>query len=407
MFQIRKITLSFYHGAQRNKRLCYGLIIFLFIGRFFYLNYINIDSGELCSGRPGVQLGCDSYRYLGGADNILQHQPLVDKQNDYPGYVFLIAGIKYAGLSLYFLVAIQLLLAIIAAIALYHLVKHITGNIASGLIAAGFYLINPFIAQWHAYVFTESLYSSMLVILAWSVNMAIIKCNLKYYLLYLLVGVVTASIRPNGWIAVPVSFILLIIYSKINLKVKLGGAVIVLIIFFFGFMNLAVFKNAFKSDEISKTLIKGEIIWGYHELHLNMHQGNYSENMSLTECVSYVVIHPLLFMKLAALRVGCELLPIYRPWLSIAFILRFLLWMLPAYILAVAGSISYRRVKASAIILVLFLTHIFIIAVSFSDREFRFLVYLLPLIYVMAGCGFYSIWRAWLKHSLMQFPKEK
>jgi hypothetical protein len=385
---------------RANVRLIYFLVIFLALSRFFYLNYINWTSGELCTGQGGIQYGYDSFRYLDGADKLINHQDFILGEDKYTGYIFLIAFVKSVGLDLSFVLIIQLMFALLAALALYDIAKSVTQRKIMGLIAAGFYLINPFIAQWHLFIHTESFYSSMLTISAWSIYKAIQKNNLKFYIISLIIVFYTALIRPNGWILVPVFFVFAILIQKINFKIKVIAVISVITIFLLMVVYMPIFKNDINGVKTGDLFLKGEIIWGFTDLRLKMPSDNNSETSYQKFGAGYVLKHPLAVTKLMMMRVTAELLPVFRPKNSTKFIIRFLLWMLPAYILSILGAIFLRKNINILLILSIIISHLLIIAVTYSEQEFRFLIYILPLIYLMATFGIFALWKYFSKFYL-------
>ncbi len=392
-----KVT-GFSFISNVNRRTIYFLLIILALSRFFYLNYINWTNGELCTGKGGIQYGYDAYRYLDGAERVINHQKFIEDESKYTGYIFLIAFVKTAGMDLSFVLIMQLIFALLASLALYDIGKSITKSKAAGLLAAGFYLINPFITQWHLFIHTESFYSSMLTISTWTIYKAVIKNNLKFYIISLIIISYTALIRPNGLIIFPIFFCFAIIAQKINLKIKIISVASIIITFFLILIYVPVFSNNVKVLETHDLLLKGEIIWGHKESQLDMPKETASENNYSKLGFMYILKHPITVTKLAIHRVAAELLPIYRPWNSTKFIIRFLLWMLPAYILSLIGAVFLRRNIGISIIMSIIISHLFIIACTYSDQEFRFLMYILPLIYLMGVFGLYEVYKKILKY---------
>ena len=379
---------------RTRKRTIYFVIILLSLCRFFYLNYINWTSGELCTGKGGIQYGYDAFRYLDGAERIINGQKFIEKESNYIGYILVIALVKKSGFDLSFVLIIQLLLALLAALALFDMTRSITGSKMMGLLAAGFYLINPFITQWHLFIHTESFYSSMLAISTWSIYKAVNKNNFKFYITSLIIICYTALVRPNGWCLIPIFFCAAILIHKINFKIKLISIASVFTIFVLIIIFVFSLNNKLKNENAANLLMKGEIIWGHKESRLNMP----ANNDSVSE-YKYILKHPVAVAKLGITRIATELLPIHRPWNSLNFIFRFLLWMLPAYLLSLIGMVFLRKNIGVIIIMTVIILHFCIIAFTFSDQEFRFLIYVLPLIYLMGIFGLNEILKSFIKYN--------
>jgi 4-amino-4-deoxy-L-arabinose transferase-like glycosyltransferase len=388
---MQNIAFNCYKWILSNKNLFYILIILLVLTRFFYLNYLNWNYGTLCTGYGGIQYGCDANRYIEGAENLIHNKGILGYRKAYLGYMVIIAFGQICGFGLEFTLVIQIIATLLSSIALYDLAKSITNSKAAGIIGAGFYLVNPFIVTWVLFIHTESLYASLLILSAWAINKAIQKQNINYYFLLLLIVFITTTIRPNGWVVIPLSFIFLIQYSKINGRLKFFTWVSILIIFIAIMNNSPWFSKKSDLEKVSQLIVSGKIICDPETYHLSMPEETFSHKNDLSESLIYIVKHPIAFGKLAILRIGSELLPIYRPWLTVEFILRFLLWMLPAYIFTIIGSIFFRKQLGLKIVLAIIFAHLLIIALTFSEREFRFLIHFLPLFHLVAGCGLYII----------------
>lgn len=383
-----------------RRRAIFIILIFLAVSRFFYLNYINWKSGELCTGTGGIQYGMDSSRYLDGSERIINHQELIEDEDKYTGYLLLITLVRTTGFGLSFLLIFQLIIALLAALALYDFGKSVTQSNAVGILAAGCYLINPFITQWHLFIHTESFYSSMLIISAWSLYKAVVSKNLKLYILSFILIIYTALIRPNGWVLIPIFICFVVIAQKNNRLIKSTIVVSVISSFFLVMIYVPFFSNKIKALEDYDLFSKGEIIFGRKESCLNMPKETYSDDNNSALGMKYILRHPAAAIKLSFARVATELLPLNRPWLTTKFIIRFLLWMVPAYVFFLIAAVRLRKNIGVLIIIFIVISHLGIIAWTRSDNDFRFLTYILPLIYLMGVFGFHEVSRNFLKNNL-------
>ena len=99
--------------------------------------------------------------------------------------------------------AIQLAGAALAAAAQYSLGRQLCGRWA-GLIAAGLLAANPDIARFHAYILTDSLYTSAVLLATWGIHRAAERRRGWYVGASLLV-LAAALLRPNGWLLFPIA----------------------------------------------------------------------------------------------------------------------------------------------------------------------------------------------------------
>lgn len=384
---IRNIFSQLVMFLRSNRPLLLALFIFSVLLRFIYLNYINWSTGELCTGHAGIQYGSDAQRYLLGAAELRAGNIVGSYKAAYIGYMAVIALGQTMGAGLIFTLLFQMMAAFLAALAIYDLIIKTLNHQMIAVIAAGYYLVHPFIVNWILFIHTESLYASMLIISIWALQrVSLKKTKSSYLLLFVIIGF-SASLRPNGWVLVPVTLIFLIASSHLrqSFKVMLGLAVPV------GFIALMNFSPWFTSnvefEHLGDVLKKGEIICDPNSHHLAMPAGVFLGANDLLESTLYILKHPFSFTKLAALRVASELLPIYRPWLSLKFKIRFLLWMLPLYFFSIVAFFFSVKGSVLKFVMAFIISHLFIIALTFSEREFRFLVPMLPLFVLLGAFG--------------------
>lgn len=372
--------------STRKKAICL-IVIFLALGRFFYLNYINWTSGELCSGKGGIQYSWDSDRYISGAAMIENHQEITTYEYRNIGYILLIALSDLTGLGLSFVIMIQLIIALCAALAVYDIARSITNSRLTGLLASLFCLVNPFITQWHLFIQTESLYASLLIISAWSVYKAASGKKSGFYLLSFIIVSCTASLRPNGWVLIPIFFLFAITSFRIGRRIKAISVAMIFLAFFLVVSYGLNYRNDLKDVNAKNMFIKGEVVWGHPETSQDMPEDVGSENSDYLSVFSYMAMHPAVVGKIAFLRISSELLPLFRSWISAKFIIRFLLWMLPLYFLSLVAFLSYRKNVGVRIISAIIISHLCIIGLTCADQEFRFLTYILPQFCVVAALG--------------------
>jgi len=382
MLEVSKIFLT-------KKTFKYIFLIAIMF-RFIYLNYMNWKYGYFTTGIPGIQYWLDSERYLLGAESILNGTSIIGRGNQYFGYMIFIALIKFIGLPLKFVIVFQIIISIIAAFTLFNLAKYITGNSISGYVAISLYILNPFINTWHTFILTESLYSSFVIFSCWAFYKALNSRSYKYIILFIIILLATIFIRPNGWIFLPIFIYFFIFYSKLKLKVKISSVIII----FFSFIILAnsipTLQKAINVTTPVELMKKGEVIWGHPELRIEMPTEEIKNQENWSQGYKYIIKHPFSCTKLAFLRIGNMFIQI-RPHHSIIYKAHILLWIIPAYFLAFLGIIKYRKSMIIRIVLAVIVGHAFIVALTYATHESRFLIYILPIIYLLSGCGFVSV----------------
>ena len=240
---------------------------------------------------------------------------------------------------------------------------------------------------------TESLYTSFLIISSWTIirflkNKSPINLVFSFCVLF-----ITASIRPNGWVLIPIAlcFFLIGYFRNIWLKTLWVSVVVagfVLFIFFLPFTNRSIQNIGTEKILMNEVLLNGEVIPDHKELRVTMPHDSTLMKKNWTQSIYYIARHPLSYAKLATIRVVTEMFQVRRPWYSVKYSLRWYFWLFPAYFFAIFGLVFFRRKISVLIILTIIIAHLFIISVTFADHDARFLNYFLPLVYVLSGCGF-------------------
>jgi hypothetical protein len=376
--------------GYKKRKLILALIALAIILRFIFLNLYNWQHGN--TGYSGVQYLVDSFRYIEGAEALLDGGSLDYKQQQFAGYIALIVFAKITGAGVYIVVWLQILMALLSAYFLYKLVLSFSGSRFAGFTASGFYLANPFITQWHLYIMTESLYTSMLIITVFLLYKALEKKTIRTYISAIISLLIILSIRPNAWVLLPLTLTFVIrsylkrawIKSLVSMFVT---TLFVVIVTHLPFTNKAIENIGTEHIRMNQVFLNGEVIPNCPELRVNMPVDNALAGDNWKKSYLYILQNPLPCIKLAIKRVVTELLQINRSWLSVKYKLRLYLWLFPAYIFALIGGWYFRKNKAVKIIFWVVIMHLMIIALTFADYEGRFLNYFLPLIYACTGCG--------------------
>jgi Gpi18-like mannosyltransferase len=375
---------------KRNETLIFFIVVALIFLRFIWLNVVNWQTGYISNGEPGLKYWLDSGRYISGAEKLISGGDFIDRENQYLGYMAVLAALKLTGLSLVWIVVIQILVAILAAAALFDsAIKFGVGKI-SALVAVALFLCNPFIVQWHQYVLTESLYTSFVILFLWSIIRIYYQTNSKNILLSAAILVFTLLLRPNGWILLPVFVIFLILCFKLNMRNKVLLAVGIFLAFFVGIVSIGTLSDAVKITAPAKNMQDGVTVWQHHELYLDMPKEPdlYSDN--LQDGFRYCLRHPDSVLKLGITRAGYTLVHI-RPYHSIKYKMRVLFWVLPAYLLAIFGIICKRKYKITYAALMVIIAHLLVVALTYAEHDSRFDIYILPVFYLLAAAGVESV----------------
>lgn len=319
----------------------------------------------------GIRRGGDSFRYVEGAARLVAGQPLqMPNVSQYLGYVGLVALATIAGAGLAGVVAVQVAMAAFAAMAVYDLGRQLSGR-AAGLLAAIVFIIDLDIAQWHAYILTDSLYISLVVIATWFVSRAG-ELGVKSYVNAVLVGLITASIRPNGWMFGPLAAVYWISRSALSRWARVGIACAMLA-GLAGIVSIALYQ---RYNAVVAHPPRG---WDNTRAFADVWLGLFGSAPSGENRLA-----------LAATRVLSELGHV-RPGFSVRHNATVIALLAVTYPLAIVGVIQRRDRPLSYLMLAVIAGHLLVVALTFADRDGRYLLYVFPLIVVFAACGAVSL----------------
>lgn len=329
----------------------------------------------------GMRVGSDTRRYTNGAARLLAGEPMVGKQSSYLGYVGVIAGVQAAGCSLFVVILLQVLIAAVAAAALADLTMTLV-DVRAGLIASFLFAINIDIARWNAYILTDSLYISLVTITTWSVERARTGRTGSRILAVILL-LVTALARPNGWMLLLVAGTYWIATASWTATKRALAIITLVLVFLLLAVGARGFREGIESETPTRWLQEGVVIWGYDGWIVPMPPS--ADGEDLAAGLRYATTHPLASVRLALARVGAELIAI-RPYYSRSHNIVLLIAYLPLYALSVIG-VRHARRPLRGLLLGVIGAHLFTIAITFGSWDGRFLLYSMPLITALAATG--------------------
>jgi len=334
----------------------------------------------------GISLGGDSQRYLSGADNLLRGLPLQGRQLSYSGYALLIAFCRLTRVGLPGVVFIQLLFAAAAAVALYDIGRRLHGRVA-GLFAAGLYVANPDIARWNAFILTDSLYISLVILSVWCVHTAALRKR-YWYITAAAALCAAALVRPNGLFLLAVAVLYLVSRAIEHKSLRRVAVSALVLAFVLGAFAASRFFQGGSKDHPEATLRNG--ITGINEWRVPMPSDPAPVEGEGAAVFSYVARHPLASFRLGITRVFVELIHV-RPFYSFRHNLVLLMSLPFLYLLALMGLKVQRDRSLTRLLLLAIGSQLFVVAITFADSDGRFLLYVLPLVCLFSSCGVASL----------------
>jgi 4-amino-4-deoxy-L-arabinose transferase-like glycosyltransferase len=315
----------------------------------------------------GVRHGGDTTRYLSSADDLLAGRPFAGPGGwVYFGYNGLIALCEAGGVGQVGLILVQILVAALATLALYDLGRQLAGPLA-GLLAGGFFILDYDIAQWHTYVLTDSLYISLVALATWMVHRAA-GGGMRRHLEALVVVTLAALIRPNGWILIPIAAIYWIARTRLSAGRKYAAALSVSLLCVSVAVTIVVTQLMPRAQRSSAAT-----------------PGQPANSQRLPFVPALAARYSLDATRIPG-RLVATLLHVQKTfsfWHNAAIVAV----VGVVYPLAAWGFIRTRRRPLSRLMAVVIGGHLFIVAVTFADRDGRYLLYSFPLMVVFAAGG--------------------
>ena len=315
----------------------------------------------------GVRHGGDTPRYLSAAEDLLAGRAFGGPGGwVYVGYNGLIAFCETIGVGQVGLILVQILVAALATLALYDLGRQLAGPVA-GLLAGGFFILDYDIAQWHVYVLTDSLYISLVALATWMVHRAV-GGGMRRYLEAAGVLTLAALIRPNGWILIPIAAIYWIARTRLGVRYKYAAALGVSLL----------------CAGVAVAIVMTQL-------------GPRSQLAPTDRATLEARSQRLPFARVITIRGGLDPIESSRRLANVLLHVQstFSFWHNAAllavvavvYPLAVWGFVRARKKSVSRLMAVVIAGHLFIVAVTFNDRDGRYLLYSFPLMMVLAAGG--------------------
>jgi 4-amino-4-deoxy-L-arabinose transferase-like glycosyltransferase len=332
----------------------------------------------------GIHIGVDSRGYIDSATAFLTGTPSVDRPGGWVLLRFIIAGSLSLTGGLVGVIAIQIAAAALAVWSTYELAREI-GGITAAVGAALTLLVNIDVARFHVYVLTDSLYTSLLVF----ATLAIVRAGFAsaswwWRVVAVLVLALEALLRPNGWL-LPLVAIAYWAWMPLSTRwrVILSCTLVLLTVAATAYGPV---RDALAFEQLDVYIRSGQLVTTLQDWTVPM-----PADPNATSAVLYVWRHPAESLALGFGRILAEVVHI-RPVYSTAHNGLIVLVLLPLYGLAVVGWTRYRSTPLVGLITALIVLHLLTVAIKGADWDGRYLLFIMPLISVLAACGAVAIY---------------
>lgn len=335
----------------------------------------------------GVRLGGDSGMYLDGARALAEGQALSVRQPSYAAYIAFLAVIQATGAGLVGVVVAQLAAACGAAAAAGKIAADVAGRPAA-ILAILMFAIDFETNRWHAFILSDSLFLSLLVISVWLVYRAL-PLRTGAVVLALFMMLAAALVRPEGWFVVPAAIVLWII-AGLRQPIARAAAAMTLVAAAGALVLLVAPRLSGNLTAVGPAdmLRQGQTIWDFNGWRIAMPADPVFDDgqASSADAIVYATRHPLSTATLMAARVGVHFLHV-RPFFSTAHSIVVLAWLAPVYALAAWGFWRARRHLLARWCLAALATQTLVVALTHADWDGRYLAHVMPLIYPFAAAA--------------------
>ncbi len=336
----------------------------------------------------GVRIGEDSGIYVDGAALLNAGQSLTARQPSYAGYISFVSVFDRLGLGLQGVVAGQVLAATVAAAMMFFVASTI-GGARAGVAALLLLAVDVETNRWHAYVLSDSLFTSALAVVTWLAYRAAVSRRAGHYAVATVAMIAASLIRPEGWFLVPAAVAYWLVRLPLSVAQR-SATVAVLVAACAAMVSLVAPRLGGNVQAVgpSEMLRQGQTIWDFDGWRVTMPPGPAPrpDASSAVNAIDYAISHPFSTIKLMATRVVVHFAHV-RPFFSTAHNLVVALWLLPVYACAAIGVAAAIREPLTVWCATVLATQTLVVALTHADWDGRYLAHVMFLIYPFAALG--------------------
>lgn len=333
----------------------------------------------------GVRTSVDSALYINDAYRILEGDLPVERNLWYAGYSFFIAVVFICKGSLQSVMIVQIFFSGIAACCMYFMTLKISTQKSAAWLSVFLYVGWIKIHEWNSFIYTESLFTSMSVI---SITLLI---HCKKYWQYTLVAALllfTFFIRPAGFaFMVGLCFYF---YFIARATWPLSKTIRICIVAFFCFSCVFLLNEMLEHYKLIESYAQVEIIYPKITLGISKPSNLVIPDVNeppLIRLVIFMYHNPLYFLELCALKLLLFLGNV-KPYYSIIHNTIIIFILYPLYYFAIKGfKIISEGNEAKLFIFGYVLAQTLSIALTTENWDGRFLIPILPFIFILSSMG--------------------
>ena len=319
------------------------------------------------------------YNYCGGIRIVFDSHRYIKQASTHPdlfySYTYLIAPfVKYNFLEA--VIILQIILSVIAFWIYLKIINEVTSNNLVYLFGVLLFLW-PELQIWNYYIHTESIFISLSVI-------ALYFYFNKSYSLTFLICFTLCLIRPNGFIFL-LGFSIFYFHQKVELKTFLISSIALILILTYISFEI-ILPKIFNIFSLYSNLTSGLIIQGYKDWHVGSSLTECSECELIKKSTYVIINNPFFYFKLFTFRFiiyVTQFRPYYTSYHNMFIIISFLV-----IYFGVCKSIITDKFKRIGYLILPTVFQILIVIVSGVDWDNRFIVIILPNIFILSVMGY-------------------
>ena len=335
----------------------------------------------------GISMPIDTVQYLENANNILSGEWPSGRQFFYTSYSLLLAFLVFLHIKISAIVILQIIFGALAVFSIYRITQIVSHKNYAAFLAALLYAGWFEFQQWNLIVYTDALFANGVVIVIYLFLIA--RTPWQQVIVYLLM-VFVALLRPPG-----IGFIIAVVCSMIfeNRFFPRGSAVlktttIVAVLLVGGFIINAVLADFV--DSFIESYSKAEII--YPNISLGIRIPNHliipdENHLPIVRLAHFAVFNPVYFLKISMLKI-ILFLGHAKPYYSIMHNLYIGIYLGVAYLFALWRIGRFPNRSIGIFILLFIGFQIATVAVTSENWDGRFLLPVLPWVFIAAAVGF-------------------
>ncbi|MFY0598269.1 MAG: hypothetical protein JXR03_01270 [Cyclobacteriaceae bacterium] len=324
----------------------------------------------------------------------------------YIGYVLFIYLIQIISEQIEAIAIAQYLLSFAATLALYGASVLLFENRKSALIASLCYILFLDLMSWNSYILCESFYTSMLCFsFLGLVKFHLNKRSFSNALLLIVTILITVISKPTG-ITLVVAIGAVFIYKGALLITSRAFKVFISILMV-SCTLLLINKMLTTYTIVDNDYKKGEIIYGITSLPDKLEYQSLKvtppddltlppkQEAPLIRIASFIIQNPVYWLEMLSKKVFF-LLSHIRPYWSIWHNLYVLAFLIPTYIFSLKYLFNREfSVSLKTFIFTYLAMHISIVGVTTAEWDGRFILPMLPVLFMIVSQSFVMSWDKW------------